>query len=128
MHGPRCDDHQPSHRRLDLRAARRCLVTLGAALLLLLVALAATAPEAMARPRGEVPVAFKIPAIGVEAPMEVLTTVRGQMQDPTTAAVVSWYDDSARLGAPATSSSPATSSWAGRRRSLPACTSWRRAT
>ena len=100
MHGPRCDDHQPSHRRPDLRAVRRCLVTLGAALLLLFVALAATAPEAMARPRGERPVAFKIPALGVEAPMEVLTTVRGQMQDPTTAEVVSWYDDSARLGAP----------------------------
>jgi LPXTG-site transpeptidase (sortase) family protein len=43
-------------------------------------------------------VALQIPAIGVDAPVEVRTTVDGTMQDPTDPWVAAWYDDSARPG------------------------------
>ena len=77
------------------------LVALRAVAFLALVAVALlAAPPAMARAAGEQPVAISIPAIGVDAPIEVRTTVRNQMQDPTGPDVVAWYDDSAKLGAP----------------------------
>ena len=47
----------------------------------------------------EIPVRIAIPEIGVEVPVEVLTTVDNQMQDPTGPDVVAWYDDTDDLGA-----------------------------
>src|SRR5215831_3673382 len=47
---------------------------------------------------GSVPTGLAIPAIGVDAPVEVRTTVDGAMQNPTGAWVAAWYDDSARPG------------------------------
>jgi sortase (surface protein transpeptidase) len=43
-------------------------------------------------------VRLRIPAIGVDASVEVRTTVGANMQDPTGPWVVAWYDDSARPG------------------------------
>lgn len=80
----------------------RCSAAFGAALLLLTLALVTAAPTAAAAParRAARPATIQIPAIGVDAPMEVRTTVRNQMQDPTGPEVVSWYNDSARPGTP----------------------------
>ena len=47
---------------------------------------------------GHRPVALGIPAIGVDAPVEVRTTVDGTMQDPTDPWIAAWYDDSAFPG------------------------------
>src|SRR5262245_29225585 len=44
---------------------------------------------------GSVPTGLAIPAIGVDAPVEVRTTVDGTMQNPTDAWIAAWYDDSA---------------------------------
>lgn len=98
-------------------AAGRAVQALGAALLLLVVALAAVAPVAAQgaaprsnqtadaapppparRPAAPRPVTIQVPAIGVDAPIEVLTTVNNQMQDPTGPVAVAWYNDSARPG------------------------------
>lgn len=49
--------------------------------------------------RGETPVGIEIPEIGVDAPVETLTTVDNKMQDPTGPEVVAWYDDTDDLGA-----------------------------
>jgi LPXTG-site transpeptidase (sortase) family protein len=49
-------------------------------------------------PRGEVPIAVSVESIDVEAEVEVLETVDGVMQAPTTAEVVSWYKETQRLG------------------------------
>jgi LPXTG-site transpeptidase (sortase) family protein len=75
-------------------ASRRRL--LGAAL----AAMAATLSQRDRRTLavGSIPTALAIPAIGVDAPVEVRTTVDGTMQDPTGAWVAAWYDDSARPG------------------------------
>ena len=70
------------------------------ALALALALAALVAPTAVARPPGQVPVAIAIAALGVDAPVEVRTTVQHTMQDPTGPAVVAWYDDSAKPGAP----------------------------
>jgi len=48
---------------------------------------------------GVQPEAIKISSLGIVAPVEVRTTVGGQMQDPTGPDVVAWYDDSAPLDA-----------------------------
>jgi len=48
--------------------------------------------------RGSVPVTLSIPAIGVDAPVEVLETVGGVMQQPSDEIHVAWYKESARLG------------------------------
>lgn len=53
----------------------------------------------LATPHGVQPEAIKISSLGIVAPVEVRTTVGGQMQDPTGPEVVAWYDDSALLGA-----------------------------
>ena len=41
---------------------------------------------------------LKIDAIEVDAEIEVLEVVNGEMQDPTTADQASWYKDTGRLG------------------------------
>lgn len=48
--------------------------------------------------RGPVPAGLQIDAIGVEAPVEILETVGGVMQQPSDEAHVAWYKESARLG------------------------------
>lgn len=48
--------------------------------------------------RGPVPATLRIPAIGVDAPIEVLETVAGVMQQPSDEVHVAWYKESARLG------------------------------
>jgi LPXTG-site transpeptidase (sortase) family protein len=48
--------------------------------------------------RGPVPITLRIPAIGVDAPIEVLETVAGVMQQPSDEVHVAWYKESARLG------------------------------
>lgn len=104
-------DHDPDVLHRDTRrflpgsdAARRRLLALGAALVLLAAVAGAGAPgvhaRATAEADGERPVGIRIPAIGVDAPVEVRTTVRTQMQDPTDPKVVAWYDDTASLGEP----------------------------
>lgn len=59
-------------------------------------------PEAEADPdaclRGPVPVTLVIESIGVEAPVEILETVGGVMQQPSDEVHVAWYKESARLG------------------------------
>jgi LPXTG-site transpeptidase (sortase) family protein len=47
---------------------------------------------------GEQPVEVRIGAVEIIAGTETLETVDGAMQDPTTADLVAWYKDSARLG------------------------------
>ncbi len=54
--------------------------------------------DADACPRGPVPVTLVIAAIGVEAPVEILETVGGVMQQPRDETHVAWYKESARLG------------------------------
>jgi LPXTG-site transpeptidase (sortase) family protein len=49
-------------------------------------------------PRGEVPVSVVVSSIEVDTNVEVLETVNGEMQAPTTAEVVSWYKETERLG------------------------------
>ena len=48
--------------------------------------------------RGAVPATLRIAAIGVEAPVEILETVGGVMQQPSDEAHVAWYKETARLG------------------------------
>ena len=48
--------------------------------------------------RGPVPAHLTIAGIGVDAEVEVLETVDGVMQEPTTAEIVSWYKETNRLG------------------------------
>jgi sortase (surface protein transpeptidase) len=48
--------------------------------------------------RGPVPVTLQVAAIGVDAPVEILETVQGIMQQPTDEVHVAWYKESARLG------------------------------
>src|SRR5262245_1867849 len=69
---------------------------LGGTLAALAAVLSRSARRAVAA--GSVPTGLAIPAIGVDAPVEVRTTVDGSMQDPTGAWVAAWYDDSARPG------------------------------
>ncbi|MGC4106713.1 MAG: sortase [Thermomicrobiales bacterium] len=60
---------------------------------------AATTGDALC-PRGAVPVAIRIDAIGVDAPIEVKETVDGVMQQPSGETAVAWYKEGARLGEP----------------------------
>jgi LPXTG-site transpeptidase (sortase) family protein len=79
--------------------SRASLLLRFAAMLLALVGVVLLgASSARAEGDGTLPVAIRIGEIGVKAPVEVRTTVGGQMQDPTAPEVVAWYDDSARLG------------------------------
>lgn len=48
--------------------------------------------------RGPVPVHVQIPAIEVDAPIEILETVGGVMQQPSDEVHVAWYKETARLG------------------------------
>jgi sortase (surface protein transpeptidase) len=48
--------------------------------------------------RGEVPVHIRIEAIEVDAGIEILEIIGGEMQQPTGADDVAWYKESARLG------------------------------
>lgn len=48
--------------------------------------------------RGEVPARIEIEAIGVDAGIEILETVGGEMQQPTDAERATWYKESARIG------------------------------
>lgn len=48
--------------------------------------------------RGAVPAHVRIPAIDVDAPIEILEVVGGEMQQPTDEVHVAWYKESARLG------------------------------
>ncbi len=48
--------------------------------------------------RGPVPVQLRIAAIGVDAPVEILETVAGVMQQPSDEVHVAWYKETARLG------------------------------
>ena len=65
----------------------------------------AVTPESLCLPsseegceRGPVPSTLQIDEIGVDAPIEILETVAGEMQQPTDAAHVAWYKETARLG------------------------------
>jgi LPXTG-site transpeptidase (sortase) family protein len=78
------------------RRSRRRL--LGTALAGLAATLCGRSPV-LAGAEPAVPARLRIPAIGVDAPVEVRTTVGTDMQDPTGPWVVAWYDDSARPGA-----------------------------
>ncbi|MGI8484762.1 MAG: sortase domain-containing protein [Thermomicrobiales bacterium] len=49
---------------------------------------------------GAVPVSVEIPAINVDAKVEVLETVNGEMQQPTGPDDVAWYKETPKLGAP----------------------------
>ena len=49
-------------------------------------------------PRGEVPARISIGIIEVDAGIEILETIGGEMQAPTGAETVAWYKESARLG------------------------------
>ena len=48
--------------------------------------------------RGPVPVQLAIESIGVDAPVEILETVGGVMQQPSDEDHVAWYKETARLG------------------------------
>jgi LPXTG-site transpeptidase (sortase) family protein len=48
--------------------------------------------------RGPVPAQVRIPAIEVDAPIEILETVGGVMQQPSDEVHVAWYKETARLG------------------------------
>ena len=48
--------------------------------------------------RGQIPATLRIDAIGVDAPVEILETVAGVMQQPSDEVHVAWYKESARLG------------------------------
>lgn len=48
--------------------------------------------------RGQVPMTVRIPAIQVEATVEVKEILDGEMQQPTDEKVVTWYKETARLG------------------------------
>ena len=48
--------------------------------------------------RGPVPVTLQVEVIGVDAPVEILETVGGVMQQPSDEAHVAWYKETARLG------------------------------
>ncbi len=48
--------------------------------------------------RGPVPVNLQIPAIEVDAPVEILETVAGVMQQPNDEVHVAWYKETARMG------------------------------
>ncbi|MBA2775659.1 MAG: class F sortase [Chloroflexia bacterium] len=48
--------------------------------------------------RGAVPAGLTIASIGVEAPVEILETVGGVMQQPSDENHVAWYKETARLG------------------------------
>jgi len=48
--------------------------------------------------RGAVPATLRVEAIGVDAPVEILETVAGVMQQPSDEAHVAWYKETARLG------------------------------
>jgi sortase (surface protein transpeptidase) len=63
---------------------------------------AATPPDGtpVACARGAVPVNIAIEAIDVDASIEVLEIIGGEMQQPTGATDVAWYKESARLGEP----------------------------
>ena len=50
--------------------------------------------------RGPVPATLRIDTIGVDAPVEILETIAGEMQQPTDATHVAWYKETARLGEP----------------------------
>lgn len=54
-------------------------------------------PEAGVR-CGAVPVSIASTAIGLDAKVEILETVNGQMQDPTTPDQAAWYKETAKLG------------------------------
>jgi hypothetical protein len=56
------------------------------------------APEPLVRNRGVVPVAFRIDRFGVDAPVELKEIVDGVMENPSGPWVVSWYQETARLG------------------------------
>ena len=85
---------------MTFTVARRVTLLCGALLIALAAAFTLTVPVARAAPPGQLPVEIRIPKIDVKAAVEVRTTVNNTMQDPTTAEVVSWYDDSAKTGAP----------------------------
>lgn len=80
--------------------ARRLTLLCGALLVVLAAAFVLNTPVAHAAPPGQLPVQMSIDKLDVEAPVEVRTTVDNTMQDPTGPEVVSWYDDSAKPGAP----------------------------
>lgn len=48
--------------------------------------------------RGSVPATLEIEAIGIDAPIEILETVQGVMQQPSDEFHVAWYKEFARLG------------------------------
>lgn len=48
--------------------------------------------------RGAVPAVIRIATIGVDAPIEILETVQGVMQQPGDEVHVAWYKESARIG------------------------------
>ncbi|HWK79818.1 MAG TPA: class F sortase, partial [Thermomicrobiales bacterium] len=48
---------------------------------------------------GAVPVSIAATAIGLDAKVEILETVNGAMQDPTTPDQAAWYKETAKLGA-----------------------------
>ncbi|MCO5218606.1 MAG: SpaA isopeptide-forming pilin-related protein [Thermomicrobiales bacterium] len=48
--------------------------------------------------RGAVPIRFRVPIIGVDAAVEYLEIIDGQMQPPTGAEDVTWYKETNRLG------------------------------
>ncbi len=79
---------------------RRLTLLCGALLVALVGAFGLHSPVARAAPPGQLPVTMSIDKIDVEAPVEVRATVDNTMQDPTGPEVVSWYDDSAKPGAP----------------------------
>lgn len=56
------------------------------------------APQPLIRNRGVIPVAFRIDRFGVDAPVEIKQIVDGVMENPSGPWVVSWYQETARLG------------------------------
>lgn len=48
--------------------------------------------------RGAIPMHIRIPSIEVDAPIEYLEIIDGQMQPPTGATDVTWYKETSRLG------------------------------
>ncbi len=55
-------------------------------------------PGDLSQAKGARPVGIEVAAAGVDAEIEVINIIDGVMQDPTDPLLVSWYEESAKLG------------------------------